>query len=176
MTTLLNLECSLDDSMLTIAESSASEAFCLVPENRLEISTEGGLDAIRETPRLGTRSRASRRRAAPSRSSSIPTPASWTRPPPSARRSWSCTAPTRAPRAPSAPPSWRLAEATAHARSIGLRVNAGHGLDFENVGPVAAIEGVEELNIGFAMVARAVFDGVDRCVTDMLRLIDGARP
>ncbi|MGD2019134.1 MAG: pyridoxine 5'-phosphate synthase, partial [Planctomycetota bacterium] len=56
------------------------------------------------------------------------------------------------------------------------RVNAGHGLDFENTAAVAAIPEVEELNIGFAMVARSLFDGVDRCVADMLELIRGARP
>jgi len=65
----------------------------------------------------------------------------------------------------------RLVEATAHARSIGLRVNAGHGLDFDNIGSVAAIEGVEELNVGFSMVARAVFDGVEKTVKDMLKCI-----
>jgi len=67
----------------------------------------------------------------------------------------------------------RIQAATAHALSIGLRVNVGHGLDFENVVPIAAIEGVEELNIGFAMVARAVFQGVDQAVKDMLDLIRG---
>ena len=61
----------------------------------------------------------------------------------------------------------RLAIAARHARSIGLRVNAGHGLDYENVAPVAALEGVEELNIGFALVAHAVFVGVEAAVGEM---------
>ena len=52
VTTLLNLEVSLDPEMLGLAVGSGAEAFCVVPENRLEITTEGGLDVIRETPRL----------------------------------------------------------------------------------------------------------------------------
>ncbi|MDA1266885.1 MAG: pyridoxine 5'-phosphate synthase, partial [Planctomycetota bacterium] len=65
----------------------------------------------------------------------------------------------------------RLTEAAAYARSIGLRVNAGHGLDEENVAPIAALEGVEELNIGFALVARSLFVGVDAAVKGMLARI-----
>jgi len=56
-----------------------------------------------------------------------------------------------------------------------LRVNAGHGLDYENVGPIAALPHVEELNIGFAIVARAVFDGLEEAVGEMAKLVR-ARP
>ena len=49
-----------------------------------------------------------------------------------------------------------------------MRVNAGHGLDYENVSGVAALAGVEELNIGFAIVARALYAGVDAALRDML--------
>lgn len=178
VTTLLNLECSLDDSMLTIAESSGSEAFCLVPENRLEISTEGGLDVIRETPRL--------RDAVPRLTEAGGAVSIFIDPDP---RQLDAAAALGVPfvelhtgayanarGAVRAAELERLTEASRHARAVGLRVNAGHGLDFENTAPIAAIEGIEELNIGFAMVARSLFDGVDRCVTDMLRLIEGARP
>ncbi|MDB2576701.1 pyridoxine 5'-phosphate synthase [Planctomycetota bacterium] len=177
VTTLLNLECSLDESMLTIAEGSRSEAFCLVPENRLEISTEGGLDVIRETPRL--------RDAVPRLTEAGGAVSIFIDPDPG---QLDAAAALGAPfvelhtgayanaRGPVREAELaRLAEASRHARSVGLRVNAGHGLDFENTAPVAAIEGVEELNIGFAMVARSLFDGVDRCVKDMLHLIEGAR-
>ena len=67
----------------------------------------------------------------------------------------------------------RLRGAVEHALSIGLRVNAGHGLDYQNTPPVAAIDSLEELNIGFAIVARSVFDGVDRAVGDMARMVRG---
>ncbi|MEC8496226.1 MAG: pyridoxine 5'-phosphate synthase, partial [Planctomycetota bacterium] len=176
VTTLLNLEVSLDPEMLGLADRSGAEAFCVVPENRLEITTEGGLDVIRETPRLKD---AVPRLAEAGGAVSIfidPDPAQLD-------AAASLGAPfvelhTGAYASASGPVREaelaRLADATAHARSIGLRVNAGHGLDFENVGSVAAIEGVEELNIGFAMVARAVFDGVETTVKEMLRRIEEA--
>jgi len=69
----------------------------------------------------------------------------------------------------------RLARAAERAHALGLRVNAGHGLDYDNVAPVAELPHVEELNIGFAIVARALFDGVDAAVGDMARLVQGAR-
>lgn len=175
--TLLNLESSLDESMLKIAEESRADAFCLVPENRLEITTEGGLDAIREQPRL-TEAVARLKEAGGIVSVFIdPEP-----------KQLDVAAAVGAPYvelhtgsyanasgAVQAAELARLVAAAAHARSIGLAVNVGHGLDFENVQPVAAIEGVEELNIGFAMVARAVFEGVDSTVKEMLRLIEEAR-
>jgi len=178
VTTLLNLECSLDDSMLRIAEESGSEAFCLVPENRLEITTEGGLDVIRETPRL--------KDAVPRLTEAGGAVSIFVDPDP---RQLDAAAALGAPFVELHTGAYanadgavreaelaRLVDASRHARSVGLRVNAGHGLDFENTAAVAAIPEVEELNIGFAMVARSLFDGVDRCVADMLELIRGARP
>ncbi len=176
VTTLLNLESSLDESMLTIAAQSGADAFCLVPENRLEITTEGGLDAIRERPRL---QEAVARLAEAGGEVSIfidPEPAQLdvaaeVKAPFVELHTGAYASATGAVREAELE---RLKSATAYALSIGLRVNAGHGLDFENVAPVAAIHGVEELNIGFAMVARSVFDGVDRTIAEMLRLIEEA--
>jgi pyridoxine 5-phosphate synthase len=65
----------------------------------------------------------------------------------------------------------RLAHATEEAIGLGLHVAAGHGLDYTNVRAVAAIPGVEELNIGHAIVARAVLVGLDSAVRDMLVLL-----
>jgi pyridoxine 5-phosphate synthase len=65
----------------------------------------------------------------------------------------------------------RLREAAALAAGLGLKVAAGHGLDYPNLQPVAAIEQVEELNIGHAIVSRAIFAGLDRAVRDMLELM-----
>lgn len=176
VTTLLNLESSLDESMLTIAAQSGADAFCLVPENRLEITTEGGLDAIRERPRL---QEAVARLAEAGGEVSIfidPEPAQLdvaaeVKAPFVELHTGAYASATGAVREAELE---RLKSATAYALSIGLRVNAGHGLDFENVAPIAAIHGVEELNIGFAMVARSVFDGVDRTIAEMLRLIEEA--
>jgi pyridoxine 5-phosphate synthase len=66
----------------------------------------------------------------------------------------------------------RLAAATELGLGLGLHVAAGHGLDYPNVSPVAAIDGITELNIGHAIIARAVFSGLERAVRDMRDAID----
>jgi Pyridoxal phosphate biosynthesis protein len=65
----------------------------------------------------------------------------------------------------------RIQEAVATGRRLGLQVNAGHGLDYHNVGEIAAIPGVRELNIGHAIVARALFTGLAEAVREMKRLM-----
>ena len=178
ISTLLNLECSLDPEMVGIAEASGADAFCLVPVNRLEITTEGGLDVVREAPRL--------REAIPRLAEAGGAVSIFVDPD---RRQLDACAALGAPFVELHSGSYanangpvreaeleRIVDATAHARSLDLRVNVGHGLDFENVGPIAAIDGVEELNIGFAMLARALFVGVDAAVTEMLaRIAEAAR-
>jgi pyridoxine 5-phosphate synthase len=69
----------------------------------------------------------------------------------------------------------RLCEGTFVARSLGLRVNAGHGLTYQNVEPVAAIEGMEELNIGHTIVARALAVGLQQAVSEMKALVQNPR-
>lgn len=69
----------------------------------------------------------------------------------------------------------RLAEAAARARALGLAVHAGHGLTYENVHPVAAIETIEELNIGHSVVSRAVFVGMERAVREMGEILRRSR-
>jgi pyridoxine 5-phosphate synthase len=65
----------------------------------------------------------------------------------------------------------RILRAAKLAKSIGLGVNAGHGLNYTNVTPVAAIKEIDELSIGHAIITRALFVGLDRAVRDMLRLV-----
>ena len=65
----------------------------------------------------------------------------------------------------------RLRDAAMVARKIGLRVNAGHGLNYYNVAPVAGIDGMEELNIGHSIISRAILVGMERAVADMIALI-----
>jgi pyridoxine 5-phosphate synthase len=65
----------------------------------------------------------------------------------------------------------RLAKAARLGKQLGLHVAAGHGLDYPNVGPVAAIAEVEELNIGHAIVARAVMVGMERAVREMVDVV-----
>ncbi|TWT90172.1 Pyridoxine 5'-phosphate synthase [Pseudobythopirellula maris] len=68
----------------------------------------------------------------------------------------------------------RLAEAGELAQKLGLTLHAGHGLNYQNVGPVAAFPGMVDLNIGHSIIARAVMVGMERAVSDMKRLIDTA--
>jgi pyridoxine 5-phosphate synthase len=69
----------------------------------------------------------------------------------------------------------RLRRAAALGRSVGLAVHAGHGLTYENVTPVAAIEEIEELNIGHSIVSRALFTGLERATREMAEIVRRAR-
>ena len=73
------------------------------------------------------------------------------------------------------PFSNRFAELTTFQRNVYLAVHAGHGLTYENVGPVAAIPEIEELNIGHSVVSRAIFTGMGAAVADMRRSVAAAR-
>ena len=70
----------------------------------------------------------------------------------------------------------RIKQAVAHARKLGLVVNAGHGLHYHNVHEIAEIEGLEELNIGHAIVAHAIFVGWDNAVREMKALMKESAP
>jgi len=170
---LVNLECSLDSEMVGIALDSGAGAFCLVPENRSEVTTEGGLDVVGERSRL--------LEAVPALTERGGLVSLFVDPDleqlDAAREVGAAfvelhTGPyANAPGGEQEAELDRLLGATEHAISIGLRVNAGHGLDHDNVSAVAALPGVEELNIGFALVARAVTCGVEESIASMLRLM-----
>jgi pyridoxine 5-phosphate synthase len=68
-----------------------------------------------------------------------------------------------------------LAEAGRQIRDLGMRLHAGHGLNYHNVQPIAAIEGMRELNIGHAIISRAVFHGLAAAVSEMKHLMFAAR-
>ena len=68
----------------------------------------------------------------------------------------------------------KIERAVRHGLDLGLHVNAGHGLDYHNVQAIAAVEGIEELNIGHAIIARAIFSGLYQAVRDMKRLMNAA--
>jgi len=175
--TLLNLELSLDPEMVGIALESGADAFCLVPENRAEVTTEGGLDVVAETARLGEVIPALAERGGLVSLFVDPDP-----------NQLDATREVGAPfvelhtgryaGAPAGPERdaelERLHVAARHAHSLGLRVNAGHGLDYDNTTPVAALPHVEELNIGFAVVARALTTGVEQAISEMRRLCETA--
>ncbi len=173
--TRLNFEMSLDPEIVTLALKTRPHAVCIVPENRAEVTTEGGLDVVRESKRLCAVVPKFARGGAE---------VSLFIDPDVLQVEAACTVGAefvelhtgsyaRATGRAKARELARLETAALHARAIGLRVNAGHGLDYENVAAVAALPHVEELNIGFAIVARAVFEGVDEAVARMARLVRG---
>lgn len=175
--TMLNLECSLDDEMVAIALASGAQAFCLVPESRAEITTEGGLDVRTEIQRVQrvTRELAARGGAVslfidPDREQIAVAADSGA---PFVELHTGCYANAKGDARRRELD--RLASAAAFAQERGLRVNAGHGLDYGNVGPVAALAGVEELNIGFAIVAHSLLVGVDAAISEMIQAVARAR-
>lgn len=170
----MNLEMAATKEMLAIATRLHPTDCCLVPERREELTTEGGLDVAAATSAL--RDFCAELGSAGIRVSLFVDPDP---------RQLEASAEAGAPvveihtgRYADAPtPEKRLAEwqkivdAVAFAESMGLQVNAGHGLDYHNVRAIAGIAGVRELNIGHAIMARAVFSGLDMAVRDMKRLI-----
>ena len=174
VTTLLNLECSLEPEMLAIALASGADEVCLVPENRAEITTEGGLDVVRERARLRVACPRFRERGILVSLFVDPEPAQLEAAAEleadfvelhTGAYAHACLS---SGAKGAALELERLAEGARRAHALGLRVNAGHGLDYANVAPVAALEHVEELNIGHAIVAHALFVGVDAAVGEML--------
>jgi pyridoxine 5-phosphate synthase len=174
VTTLLNLELSLDPEIVGLALGSGAQAFCIVPENRKEVTTEGGLDVRSERSRLSEVVPALTERGGLVSLFVDPDHEQLD----AAREVGAPFVELHTGRYANAAPELRerelerLRAATEHALALGLRVNAGHGLDYENVAPVARSNGVEELNIGFAIVARSVFVGVESAVRSMIRAIE----
>ena len=174
--TVLNLEMAAVDAMTAIAERIRPHQATLVPEKREEITTEGGLDCGAAKDRV--QASLARLKARGIRTSLFITP----------------DAPSVAAALALAPDavelhtgryahSWRtskdaleeLARATRTVRAAGVAVHAGHGLTYDNVGPVAAIRDIEELNIGHSIVSRAVLTGMEEAVREMRARIDRAR-
>lgn len=174
--TLLNLECSLHPEMVAIALDSGADAFCLVPENRAEVTTEGGLDVVRELQRLADVVPALTERGGavslfvdpdlPQIEACAQVGAAFIE-----LHTGSYANATGAARDRELA---RLVTAAHAAHEFGLRLNAGHGLDEENVGPIAQLPHLEELNIGFAIVAQSLFHGVRPAVERMLQRIQAA--
>jgi pyridoxine 5-phosphate synthase len=173
----LNLEMAASAEMEAIALGIKPDMVTLVPEHRQEVTTEGGLDVISQLAAL--RAMVTRLQAAgigvslfvdadaPQLEASAATGARWVELHTGsyAEADW-----THQPQELA-----RLTEVSFIARSLGLRVNAGHGLTYQNVEPVAAIEGMEELNIGHTIVARALAVGLEEAVRQMKALIQNPR-
>ena len=174
--TRMNLELAVTEEMVGIAESLRPSDVCLVPERREELTTEGGLDVGASRERIAEV--CERLAAAGVRVSLFIDPD-----PDQLELAVSVGAPVvelhtgayaEARGRHVAEEVGRLRQAVEAGQRMGLVVNAGHGLDYHNIQPVAAIEGIAEFNIGHAIVSRAVFTGLDAAVREMRRLIASA--
>jgi pyridoxine 5-phosphate synthase len=170
--TILNLEMAATEEMLAIARRLKPDVVTLVPEKRAERTTEGGLDVVGGGDALAAMVGALRDAGIPV-SLFIDPQLLQIRASAGLRVSrveLHTGHYTEARDAAAGLELDRLANATEEALSLGVRVAAGHGLDYPNVVSVAKIPGIEELNIGHAIIARAVFVGLDRAVRDMVAL------
>ena len=176
--TRMNLEMAVTDEMLEIACRIKPHFVCLVPEKRQEVTTEGGLDVASQVARI---------QEAVTRLSAVGTKVSLFIDADHAQ--------IDAAVASGAPyieihtgryadaeteeaqhqELQRIAEAATYASQQGLKVNAGHGLHYHNVQAMAAIPEMNELNIGHAIIGRAVFTGLPEAVAEMKRLMVEAR-
>ena len=175
--TRMNLEMAVTQEMIRIAGEVRPQDCCLVPESRQEVTTEGGLDVAGQMTRIAdackalgasgirvslfidpdaSQVNAARRVGAPVVELHTGTYANAT----GAARALELE---------------RVRSAAKLAASLGLTVNAGHGLHYHNVQLIAAIPEIVELNIGHAIVARALFDGLPKAVRDMKELMLAAR-
>jgi pyridoxine 5-phosphate synthase len=175
--TRMNLEMAATDEMVRIACELRPADVCLVPEKREEVTTEGGLDVVSAADRV--REVCAQLGAAGIRVSLFIDPEEA-----QVDAAVRCGAPAielhtgtyaEARGASRAEALHRLAKAARQAATAGLVVNAGHGLDYHNVQPVAALPEIVELNIGHAIVARALFTGLGAAVAEMKRLMREAR-
>lgn len=175
--TRMNLEMAVTDEMVAIAERIRPQDCCLVPERREELTTEGGLDVVRQLPRIRE---ACQRLAEAGVRVSLFIDAE----PGQIEAAAECGAPAieihtghfaDAAGKEQNKELNRIIEGVSLGTSFGLQVNAGHGLHYHNVAAIASLCGVRELNIGHAIIARAVFTGLKEAVREMKRLMVEAR-
>jgi len=172
--TRLNLEMALSEEIIAIALKVKPDQCTLVPERRQEVTTEGGLDVIRHFRRVkDATARLTAKRidvslfiAPDQRQIESSKKAGVTM----IELHTGCYANARS-KSTQQRELKRLVTMTKFAQELGLVVNAGHGLNYTNTIPVATIPGMEELNIGFSIVSRAVFVGLSQAVTEMKALI-----
>lgn len=176
--TRMNLEMAVTDAMLAVAARVRPHDCCLVPERRAELTTEGGLDVAGNAARV---SEACARLKEAGVRVSLFIDADLKQVEAAARAG----APVielhtghfadAADAAARARELQRIEQAVTRGGELGLHVNAGHGLNYQNVQVIAALPQVRELNIGHAIVARAVFTGLAEAVREMKRLMCAAR-
>lgn len=175
--TRMNLESAVTREMLQIALRIRPHDVCLVPERRMELTTEGGLDVVSQFERVRQACRllgesairvslfinADRAQIDAAKAAGAPVIELHT-----GHYADAAGGERQAE-------FERICQAVEYGNRIGLKVNAGHGLNYDNVAQVAAVAGIAELNIGHAIVAHAVFAGWETAVREMKRLMTEAR-
>src|SRR3989338_1846970 len=177
--TRLDLEMAATAEMFAIALKLKPEMVTIVPEKREEITTEGGLNIRSEIRNPGSEIKKNIQRLQKSNilvSLFIDPEEKQIRASAESGVEFIelhtgkyAASDHRAAR----PALQKIKQAVKLAKSLGLRVNAGHGLDYNNVGNIVKIAGIEELNIGFSIIARSVFVGLKKAVQEMRELIHG---
>ncbi|MFG1174446.1 pyridoxine 5'-phosphate synthase [Erwiniaceae bacterium CAU 1747] len=176
--TRMNLEMAVTDEMVDIACEIVPHFCCLVPEKREEVTTEGGLDVAGQQEKVTAAVKrlndagilvslfidADRRQIDAAVASGAPYIEIHT-----GAYAEAAEGPARDAELA------RIAEAATYAAGQGLKVNAGHGLTYHNVQPIAVLPEMHELNIGHAIIGRAVFSGLADAVKEMKQLMREAR-
>lgn len=176
--TRMNLELAVTDEMIAFAKEIKPQHVCFVPEKRQEVTTEGGLDVVGNFDAVKA---ATQELEAIGCDVSLFIDADFAQ----IDAAVACGAPTieihtgayadaETPEAQQAELE-RIVKGAEYAASKGLVVNAGHGLNLDNVTPIAAIPQIHELNIGHSLIADAVFVGLTQAVQQMKAVIKSAR-
>ncbi len=173
LTTRMNLEMAVADDIVAYACKIKPQDCCLVPERRQELTTEGGLDVVSHLKKITQTCKQLSDAGIRVSLFVDPDPIQI-----------AAAAQTGVPAieihtghyADATGDHWRkeltrIEQAAIQGRDLRLQVNAGHGLNYHNVQSIAAISGIAELNIGHAIVARALFTGMQQAVSEMKRLI-----
>jgi len=175
--TRLNFEMAATEEMVALAERLRPPAVCIVPEKRAELTTEGGLDALRAGPFLAE---AIARLAGLGIEVSLfvePDALQIARVAELGAQAIELHTGTYADAAASARPALaaRLAEAARFAKMLNLECHAGHGLTYETITPIAAIAEISEVSIGHFLISTSVFEGLPSAIARMKGLIGVAR-
>jgi len=172
--THINLEMAATDEMQQIACEVQAGACCLVPEKRQELTTEGGLDVVKQADYLtdycAVLAEAEIRTALFIDPDTKQLEAAVKVGVPMVEIHTGHYAEAK-PGSARAEELARIEQAVLYGNSLGLQVNVGHGLDYHNVQAIAQIPNVVECNIGHAIIARALFSGLPQAVADMKRLL-----
>lgn len=176
--TRMNLEIAVTEEMINIACEVKPAYVCLVPEKREELTTEGGLDVVGQLDKIKAATQkmtdaginvslfidADRAQIDAAKACGAPFIELHTGQYAEATTEENILAELK-----------KITAAASYASDLGIKVNAGHGLTYHNVGPIAAIAAMHELNIGHVIIARALFDGLPKAVADMKAIMQEAR-